>query len=139
MYEGKYLAQEVRSLDVDGHGHVKVLLGSVLEVLHGCYSSIGNYNVDFAEPVDRLLDKLLDFGNGADVGLDGKGSVTANRFDQFFGGAGIGGIVDDYAGAIFGKTKGSCFAYTFGSACNQGYFSCKRARGHVGLMMVEER
>ena len=55
-----HLSEEVRPLDIDSIGRVKIMLRRVGQVLHGQDSRIRDKDVDLAELVDSLLDHLLD-------------------------------------------------------------------------------
>ena len=135
-----HLAQEIRSFHVQCHGKVEVLLGCLLEILHGRHASIRNQDVDLPEFVDGLLDQLLHLGHDAHVGFDGKSSVVPDGFDQLFCRFGIGGVTDNHIGSVFGETKSRSFSDAFGSSCDQGYFSGERCRRHVDLAWrYEER
>lgn len=93
-----YLGKEVRTLDVDGKGPVKVSLGGVLEVLHRKQTSIGNEHVNLGICIHSLLDKRLYAINCASISTHEACLAYAellNLGEDHLGGLLVGRIVDD--------------------------------------------
>lgn len=79
------LNEKVWALDVDFDDLVKVVLGGVLEILHGQDAGVGDEDVDFAKVLDGGVDHGLDSADAACVGLDGNGTVAADLLDELVG------------------------------------------------------
>lgn len=111
-----YLDQEVRALDIEAKGVVKVLLSGVEDVAHGHGGGVCDDGVDLAELRDGGVDELLNVGDLAGVGLDGNGAVLADGLDEGVGGVAVAEVVDDDAGAVAGNALGDSLADAVGRA-----------------------
>lgn len=69
-WESTHLNEKVRPFDVQSKDVVEELFGGGLERAHRQHTGAGDEYVDFAEPVDCLLDQAFDLGDFADVGFD---------------------------------------------------------------------
>lgn len=79
------LNQEVRTFDVELDDLIKIVLGGVLKIFHWQDTGVGNEDVDFAKVLDGGIDHGLDTADAACIGLDGKGAVAADLFDELVG------------------------------------------------------
>lgn len=118
-----HLHEEIGAFDVQSENVVEELFGGGLERAHRQHAGAGDQDVDFPELVDRLLDHLFDLGDLADVRFDREGSVYTDGVDQGVRRFGVGGVVDDDAGAVLGEAEGGGFADAFGGTGDEGDFS----------------
>ena len=99
---GTNLSEEERPLDINAHVDVEVLLGGVFQIFHRHDARVWDQDVDFTKTLDGFGHHMLNLGNAACIGFDGKSALISNLFDQRFRGTGVGGVVDGNIGTIFG-------------------------------------
>ena len=131
-----YLYQEQRPLHIQIKRLLVILLGHMLQIIHRQARRVRDQNVNLAESIHRLLDHSLNVRHVTRVRFDGEGGGGADLVDERFCRAGIGGVVDDYIGALGRESESGGPANTFAATGDKGDFTSEGHDGGGVLAMV---